>query len=277
MIVAGGARPGGGRRRDAGGAVDGGVSRPAGRVSGYQRPRCTTSSNGLRFGAPDDAEGPIGRVAEVEHVGHVAVRRQAEDLAGPLLVADRGVSRADAEVGRGDHHRHRRLAGVVLGAVALAGVICARQHERHRGRRAGHVPGPLPHLRQLAQLVSVLHHHEVPRLPVARGGSPASGLEDAIELLGRQRPVREAAHVAPCSDRLPGVHSDRSRHSPATLAAASPGRGRRACARPRAAPARARMRARSGGPRAGSGRSASRRSACRRAPDREAGRSTAGR
>ena len=45
-----------------------------------------------------------------------------------------------------------------------------------------------PHLRQPGELLAVGDDHEVPRLPVARGGRDAARLEDPVEVGVRQRP-----------------------------------------------------------------------------------------
>jgi hypothetical protein len=50
----------------------------------------------------DETQRAIGRVADAEQEGHVVIAGHAEDLAGLVLVADRGMAGADAEVGAGD-------------------------------------------------------------------------------------------------------------------------------------------------------------------------------
>ena len=55
-------------------------------------------------GRGDGPQRAVGRVAHAEKEGDVMIGRHAEDLAGPVLVADRGMACADAQVGSGKHH-----------------------------------------------------------------------------------------------------------------------------------------------------------------------------
>jgi hypothetical protein len=70
----------------------------------------------------------------------------------------------------------------------------------------GDVAAAAPHPRQLGQLVAVGDDDEVPRLPIARGGSAAAGLEDPVEILLADRTVLELAYVAAAADRVPSLH-----------------------------------------------------------------------
>ncbi len=76
---------------------------------------------GAAVGVGDRLEGPVGRIAQGQHVGADPVLGYAENAPAGLLVADGRVARTDAQVGGGQHHRHGRLAQVVLvdGEVAL--------------------------------------------------------------------------------------------------------------------------------------------------------------
>jgi hypothetical protein len=89
------------------------------------------------------------------------------------------------------------LAQVVLDQVAGAGVVGAWGHQRDRRRRPGDVAGAAPHPGQLGELLGVGADHEVPGLLVAgRGGAPG-GLQDLVQMLGRDRLLGVGSHVAP--------------------------------------------------------------------------------
>src|SRR5580704_17197847 len=72
-------------------------------------------------GLDDRPQRAVGRVPHAQQVGHIMVVGHAEDLTGPLLVADRGMAGADAEVGGRDHHGVGGLPKVV--SVDQASVV----------------------------------------------------------------------------------------------------------------------------------------------------------
>jgi hypothetical protein len=105
-------------------------------------PRCTTSSKGRR----------IGGIAEPEQEADLVTRRYAENPAGGVLVTDRGMTTADAEVGGGNRHRERRLPEVVLIDDSCSVVVGVRDDERNRGGGGRDMRRPLPYGRQFDQL-----------------------------------------------------------------------------------------------------------------------------
>src|SRR5687767_2717288 len=76
----------------------------------------TTAVDDLVEGTPvglhDRRQRTVARVAEADHVRRGVAVGEAEDAARRLLVADRRVAAADAQVGGGQHHGVRRLAEV---------------------------------------------------------------------------------------------------------------------------------------------------------------------
>ena len=134
----------------------------------HQWPRWTTSSNGRRLGLLIGVEGAVRGIPEPEEVGHDVVVGDAEDRAGLVLVADRGMAGADAEVGGRDHHGHRGLAQVVLieELASLIGRHGGNQRDSRRSRRD--VPRALPHGGQFLQSLRIGDDHEIPGLAVRR-------------------------------------------------------------------------------------------------------------
>src|SRR6266508_312895 len=61
---------------------------------------------------------------------------------------------------------------------------------------------------ELRELLPVGADDEVPRLLVAGGGCAPRGLEDSVQVLGRDRPLAVGPHVAPGPDRIPSLHVD---------------------------------------------------------------------
>ena len=116
------------------------------------------------------------------------------------------MARADAQVGRGDGHRIRRLAKVVLEQSRLAIVLRLWRDDRDRGRRTGDMLGALPDLRQFDQLRPVRDEHEVPRLPVARRRGTSAGLENSVERLVRDWLLSELPNVSSRPQGVPGFH-----------------------------------------------------------------------
>src|SRR3954452_7147988 len=163
---------------------------------------------GAAVGVLHRAQRPVGGVAEAEQIGAEVAVGEAEDLARLVLVADRRVPGADAQVGRGDHHERGRLAEVVGDALAdlVVGRVLGDQGDGRR--RAGDVRAALrPGLGQLDELLAVGDDDEVPRLPVRRGRRPPAGLEDLLELLAGDGLVGVLAHVAACPDGVPCLHT----------------------------------------------------------------------
>ena len=101
-----------------------------------------------------------------------------------LLVGHCGVTGADTEVGGGQHDVRRRLPEVVQEQVLVASVLRLPDDEGDRRRGPGNVPRPLPDLRQLDQLRAIRDDNKVPRLPVARGRGPPTGVKDALKVPG---------------------------------------------------------------------------------------------
>jgi phytoene dehydrogenase-like protein len=154
----------------------------------------------------DGLERTVGGVAHADQVGDVVVVGDAEDLAGLLLVADRGVAGADAQVRRGQHDRVGGLAEVVLVHHLGALVLGVREDERDRRGGARDVPRALPDRRQRLELLRVGDDDEVPVLPVARRRGPPAGLGDPVEIGGGNGVLRVRAHVPPGADGVPGLH-----------------------------------------------------------------------
>ena len=163
---------------------DAGLAGSGGRACRHHRPRCTTSSKGRRSGLAMGDQWSIGRVAEGDHVGARAVRRRAEDASARLLVADGGVAAADAEVGGGQQHGHRRLPQVVLidGHVALR--LGLGQDEDDRRLAAARWPAPTQTVdssRSWARSVTTMKSHfwrleaDGERRPASRTGRGAPG------------------------------------------------------------------------------------------------------
>lgn len=81
----------------------------------------------------DRTEWTVGRIAESDQVGAVAVGGEPKDLAGERLILHGGVATTDAEIGWREQHAHRRLPEVVLDRVA--GLFIGGSYERDgRGR-----------------------------------------------------------------------------------------------------------------------------------------------
>src|SRR6266511_2774644 len=157
-------------------------------------------------GPLDRRERTVGGDAEGDQQGAEPVLGKAQEAPRELLVVDAGMSAADAEVGGGQHDAHRRLAQVELDQVAHLGVVGAWGHERDRGCRAGDVAGGGPHPGKLRELLPVGADDEVPRLLVAGRGCAPRGLQDPVQVLGRDRPLAVGPHGAPGPDRIPRLH-----------------------------------------------------------------------
>src|SRR5690242_450204 len=118
----------------------------------------------------------------------------------------------DPQVGRGDHHRHRGLADVVV--VGDYPTLVGRHGNRdgNRGRGPGDVAGAPPDRGQLLQLVGLGDDDEVPRLAVLRRRRAPAGFGDAVQVVGRYRLRLVLPHIATCADRVPSFHLVPSSH-----------------------------------------------------------------
>jgi hypothetical protein len=95
----------------------------------------------------------------------------AEDLAGPVLVADGGMAGADAEIGGGESHRVGGLPEVVVIEEPGAVVIGPGDRQREGGGGSGDVPRAAPDAGQRAEPVRVGDDDEVPVLPLDADGA----------------------------------------------------------------------------------------------------------
>src|SRR5581483_3532901 len=152
-------------------------------------------------------ERPVGRIAQRHQVGAEPVVGEAEDPTRKLLILNRRMAGADAEIGGHEHHRHRRVPQVVLQEAAPALVLRDRRDDRDRGGCTGDMPGSLPDARELSQLLAVGHDDEVPRLPVLRRRRKPAGLQDPPEVGLAHRPRVELTDVSARPQRVPGLHA----------------------------------------------------------------------
>jgi hypothetical protein len=93
----------------------------------------------------------------------------AQDAPSQVLIPDRRVAAADAEVGRGKHHADGHLAKVEIDRAPRRRVVRLGGEQRDGGRRSGDVPGAMEDTRQLLELMAVRAEDEVPALLVGRG------------------------------------------------------------------------------------------------------------
>ena len=116
----------------------------------------------------DRREGAVGGIPEPEEVGHDVVVGDTQDRAGLVLVADRRMAGADAEVGGLEHHGHRGLPQVVLveELPSLIGRHRGNQCDRSRSRRD--MARALPDSGQFLQPIRIRDDHEIPGLTVRR-------------------------------------------------------------------------------------------------------------
>jgi len=90
-------------------------------------------------GSFDRLELPVGGIAERDEIGAEPSLGKAEDGAGEVLVLDRGVPAADAQVRRRDHQAHGRLTQVEVKQRPLVLVPWDGSDERHGRGRPGDV------------------------------------------------------------------------------------------------------------------------------------------
>jgi hypothetical protein len=159
-------------------------------------------------GLLDRCERAIGRRAERDQHGTEPVLGKAHQAPGELLVVDACMGAADAEVGRGQHDAHRRLAQIELDQVAHQGVVGPWGQQRDRRRRVGDVASGGPNLGELGKLLPVSADHEVPCLLVAGRGRAPRGLQNPTQVLGRDLAFAVGPHVASGRDRIPSLHID---------------------------------------------------------------------
>ncbi len=98
----------------------------------------------------------VCRVAERDQICKEVIVREGEDLPSELLILYRGVAGTDPEVGRGQHHQHRRVAEVVLQETGPTIIRRIRRDDRDRSSGATNVPRPLPNPSQVAELVAIV-------------------------------------------------------------------------------------------------------------------------
>jgi len=97
-------------------------------------------------GFRDGFEGPVGGIAQRDEIrAEVAIGKGEHSLC-LSLIANCGVSGANAEFDRGEHHVGRGLPEVVVQAIPMLGVFGFSADERDGGSRPGDVTGALPHL-----------------------------------------------------------------------------------------------------------------------------------
>src|SRR5215469_16567945 len=117
--------------------------RPAGHsspnVTSLPAPAVHYLVEGTAVGPDLRSQRPVRRMAQPDEEGHVTIDGNAQDLAGLVLIAHRRVTRADAEVRRGDHDRVGGLTEVVVADEAGAVIAELRRDQRDRGRGAGDV------------------------------------------------------------------------------------------------------------------------------------------
>ena len=130
-----------------------------------------------------------------------------------------------SQVGRDEHHQHRRVTEVVLQEPGPTIVRRIRRHDRDRSRGAANVPRALPDPSEVAELIAVGHQHEVPRLPVLRRRREPARLEDLAKsssLTGadeNSRTLRRDLNASQVStpspyDRRPGSVRNRPSSTP---------------------------------------------------------------
>lgn len=123
---------------------------------------------GAPIGLHDWLERAIGGISDTEKVRDDVVVGNSEDGSGLLLVADRGVAGAYAEVSGGNRHRSSCLPEVVLVDELGAFVGGFGDNQRDGGRGGGDVARSPPHRRKLLELSSIGDDDEVPVLAVRR-------------------------------------------------------------------------------------------------------------
>ena len=158
-------------------------------------------------GLGDGAQRAIGGVAHAEEEGDVVVGGHAEDLAGLVLVADRGVAGADAEVGGGERHGVGGLPEVVVVDEAGAVVVGPRgrpaRWRRPLRRCAPRRARRSDSARSWSGSVTMTKS-QCCRLDA--DGARQACLRDPVEVGGRHRVGLVAADVAPGTDGVPGLH-----------------------------------------------------------------------
>ena len=96
-------------------------------------------------GGGDGLQRAIGGIADADQEGDVVISGDAEDLAGLVLVADRGMAGADAQVGRGERDGEGSLPEVVVVEETGAVVVGPGDDQRDGRGSSGDVPRAAPY------------------------------------------------------------------------------------------------------------------------------------
>jgi hypothetical protein len=187
-------------------------SRAVSRGLAARRPRISPPAsvdNFLKWSAVDlrqRRQWPVSRIAERQEVCPAPIPGRAEQPSEAVLVTDRGVARADAQVGCSNSHLERRLAEVVLDQPVPPGIIGDWRNDHDRGRGPRDVSGGFPHERQLLEVGLFGDEDEVPRLGVGRRRGAAPCFKDAVEVVVGDCPIGVRADVAARADGVPSLH-----------------------------------------------------------------------
>ncbi|MCU1346117.1 MAG: hypothetical protein JWL70_2383 [Acidimicrobiia bacterium] len=161
------------------------------------------------IGLHDGAQRAIGRISEANDVRRDVVGGETKDGAGFVLIADGGVTAANAKVGGGQQDRVGRLAEVVAVEGEEPFFFGFGNEEHDCGLGSGDVPGALPHVAESNELCSLGHDDELPALPIRRRRRSPPGLQNLVEVVAGDRLVGIGPHVAPGADRIPRFHGER--------------------------------------------------------------------
>src|SRR5918999_2038726 len=154
----------------------------------------------------DGGKGAIGRVTERDQIRTAPIGSMAEDLTSELFISCGGMPAADPKIRGSEHHRHRRLAEVVLDRRGGASVIALRGQEGDGRRRGGDMACPPPDLREGLELLAISAHYEVPPLAVASRRGAASGLQNPVQVLLGNGPVGVHPDISTRPNRIPCLH-----------------------------------------------------------------------
>ncbi len=143
----------------------------------------------------DRAQRTIGWKAEADEQGAMVAVGKAKNLPGDVLVGGMCLAAADAKARRCDHHLHRRLAHIETIEVRLV-TFSSPQNDRDYGGSAGDPAGSLPHSSELLLRVGVGDDDEVPPLAVASRWCSPCCLENLMQMLVRDGPLRKGANLA---------------------------------------------------------------------------------
>src|SRR5438105_7944692 len=140
-------------------------------------------------------------IAEGHDRQHVELGGCAEELRNAVQPTETSPVRADAVVPGGEHHRVDRPAGV-------RHARCPRLLVAHGDGelRVGDVGTGLDQPAELAQPVTIAHHHEMPGLAVVGAGRETAGVDNAADKLVRYGSVLVAPHGEQGADRVENIH-----------------------------------------------------------------------